>query len=415
MDKNKTAPSYLEAKTIVLDHVKRTDTVFVTIKKALGNIISQDIIASENLPPFNNSAMDGYAIKLKNIKGASQEKPAIIDSLDDVPAGKLPSTRLKANTTVKVMTGAPVPEGTDAVIPMELTESTYGNRIKIFGEVEELSNIRFVGEDIQKGDVVLTAGTEITFGNIGLLAALGFIEVPVYRRPRVGILASGDELIPIDKPLTPGKIRNSNTYMLSALAQACNCDVVNLGVAKDSISDISNRIKKGDEADIIVCTGGASNGDRDFLKKSFAELNVDMKFTSVRQKPGKPLIFGMWEGKPVFGLPGNPVSTFVSFLEYVVPTIKKMLDYERVDYLMIDATLTDDIKKSAGLTHFVRGICTLQPDGSYTVKTTGNQNSGIMSSAALANCIIYLPEESEGVKKGSVVQIHRLNNLIEIV
>jgi len=409
MDQTKDIPSYEEAKSLILSTVKPIETVYVPIKKAQGNIISQDIVAGENLPPFNNAAMDGYAVKIKNILSATPEKPVLIDTLDDVPAGKLPTTRLRSGTTVKVMTGAPVPEGTDAVVPVELTEPTYGNRIKVVGTVDELANIRFVGEDVQKGEVILTAGTEVTFGNIGLLAALGFIEVPVFRRPRIGILASGDELIPIDKPLSPGKIRNSNTYMLMALAQACNADVVNLGVAKDSISDITNRIKKGDEADIIVCTGGASVGDRDFLKKAFAELNVQIKFTSVRQKPGKPLIFGTMDGKPVFGLPGNPVSTFVSFLEYVVPLIRKMLDYEKTDYHYFPAELQEDIQKKPGSTHFIRGIATLHPDGSYTVKTTGKQSSGLMTSIANANCIIHLDENSGPATRGSKVRIHLMN------
>ncbi|MCK6602684.1 MAG: molybdopterin molybdotransferase MoeA [Bacteroidetes bacterium] len=409
MDQTKDIPSYEEAKSLILSTVKPIETVYVPIKKAQGNIISQDIVAGENLPPFNNAAMDGYAVKIKNILSATPEKPVLIDTLDDVPAGKLPTTRLRSGTTVKVMTGAPVPEGTDAVVPVELTEPTYGNRIKVVGTVDELANIRFVGEDVQKGEVILTAGTEVTFGNIGLLAALGFIEVPVFRRPRIGILASGDELIPIDKPLSPGKIRNSNTYMLMALAQACNADVVNLGVAKDSISDITNRIKKGDEADIIVCTGGASMGDRDFLKKAFAELNVQIKFTSVRQKPGKPLIFGTMDGKPVFGLPGNPVSTFVSFMEYVVPLIRKMLDYDKTDYHYFPAELQEDIQKKPGSTHFIRGIATLHPDGSYTVKTTGKQSSGLMTSIANANCIIHLDENSGSAAKGSKVRIHLMN------
>ncbi|GJQ33972.1 MAG: hypothetical protein HBSAPP04_28110 [Ignavibacteriaceae bacterium] len=211
MDFTKDIPSYEEAKAIIVNSVRPIETVYVPIKKAQGNIISQDIIAGENLPPFNNSAVDGYAVKIKNVQAATPEKPILIDTLDDVPAGKLPTTRLRSGTTVKVMTGAPVPEGTDAVVPIELTESTYGNRIKVIGSVDELANIRFVGEDVTKGEVIFSAGTEVTFGNIGLLAALGFIEIPVYRRPRIGILASGDELIPIDKPLTPGKIRNSNT------------------------------------------------------------------------------------------------------------------------------------------------------------------------------------------------------------
>ncbi len=414
MDKHlhKDIPSYEEAKKIILKNINPTETVYVSIKKALGNIISQDIVATENLPPFNNAAVDGYAVKIKNIQGAAPDKPVLIDTLDDVPAGKLPATRLKTGTTVKVMTGAPVPEGTDAVVPLELTESTYGNRIKVIGTVDELANIRFIGEDIQKGEVVLPAGTMVTSGNIGLLAALGLTEIPVLRRPRIGILASGDELIPIDKPLQPGKIRNSNTYMLMALAQACNADIVNLGVAKDSISDISNRIKKGDEADIIVCTGGASVGDRDFVKKAFKELNVDIKFTSVKQKPGKPLVFGIWEKRPVFALPGNPVSTFVSFVEYVIPVIKKMLDYPKTDFDMLPATLHDDYKKPAGITHFVRGICELHADGSYTVKTTGNQSSGLMTSVAKANCIIVFEEEAEHYKKGSKVFIHSLNFLV---
>lgn len=410
MDKlHKDIISYEDAKKIILSNIHPTETVYVPIKKALGNIISQDIIATENLPPFNNSAIDGYAVKIKNLQGAAPDKPILIDTLDDVPAGKLPTTRLKTGSTVKVMTGAPVPEGTDAVIPLELTETTYGNRIKVFGTVDELANIRFVGEDIQKGEVVLPIGTMVTSGNIGLLAALGLNEIPVLRRPRIGILASGDELIPIDKPLQPGKIRNSNTYMLMALAQSINADVVNLGVAKDSISDISNRIKKGDEADIIVCTGGASVGDRDFVKKAFKELNVDVKFTSVKQRPGKPLVFGIWEKKPIFALPGNPVSTYVSFIEYVIPVVKKMLDLPKYDFDLLPATLSEDIKKGAGMTHFIRGICELHADGSYSVKSTGNQSSGLMTSIAQANCIIVLEENTDDAKKGDTVNIHTLN------
>lgn len=401
--------SYSEAKSIILGTGKTIETIYIPIKKALGQIISQDIVASENLPPFNNAAMDGYAVKIKNILQATPEKPVLIDTLDDIPAGKLPTTRLRTGTTVKVMTGAPVPEGTDAVVPLEATEPTYGNRIKIFNTVEELSNIRFVGEDIQKGEVILPAGTEITFGNISLLAALGFIEIPVYRRPKIGILASGDELIPIDKPLTPGKIRNSNTYMLMALAQACGMDVINLGVAKDSISDITNRIQKGEEADVIVCTGGASIGDRDFIKKAFHELNVDIKITAVKQKPGKPMVFGTWHGRPIFGLPGNPVSTYVSFIEYVVPLLKRLLAYPQNDYFYYPAVLEETIQKNPGMTHFLRGIATREHDGTYSVRTTGKQSSGLMTSIARANCIIHINEDTGTVPQGSTVKIHLLN------
>ena len=415
-----------QARKIILRNILPLKEVeFINLNSCLGRISALDIKSKENIPPFNNSAMDGFALRARDSVGASRQNPEIFEVIEDLPAGYIAQKAVKPNQAIRIMTGAPLPRGADSVVMVEDTalvnsqQSTVNRKncglwtvdyglIRIFKEVKKGENVRYAGEDVRKGEAVIRKGSLLKSGHIGVLASLGITRIKVFRRPRVGILATGDELINIKRRLTPGKIRNSNTYSLYAQAQGSAALPIILGIAGDTKRELEKKIKKGLNTDMLLVSGGISVGDYDLVKDVLKGLGTEMKFWKVAMRPGKPLAFGMMQGVPVFGLPGNPVSSMVSFEIFVRPAILKMLGQELDDRKEAEAVLEEDIRKKKGFKYFLRAHTRWQ-QGRYLTKTTGPQGSAILKSFVLANSLIVLPEEKEYVKKGEKAVVRFLD------
>ncbi len=391
-----------EALHHILERIPRLGTERVSILQARGRVLAEDIIAPRNIPPWDNSAMDGYAVRSQDVQGASKEKPTVLKVLGDLPAGRIFEGRAGAGEAVRIMTGAPLPEGFDTVIQVEDTEKD-GDRVKIFSSPGKGKNIRLAGEDVRAGTRILEEGALLRPAQIGMLASIQRSVVSVYQQPRVAILSTGDELLEIDERWEEGKIVNSNSYSLTALVAECGGLPLQLGIAKDRREELSNKIQQGLVADILVTSGGVSVGDYDLVKKMLNELG-QMNFWKVAMRPGQPLAFGMISGKPLFGLPGNPVSSMVSFEQFVRPSILKMCGHKDLFRPTLKAILREDISKKAGLVHFIR--CFLIPEEEKIfASTTGDQGSGILSSMVKAQGLIVLPREQTLARAGEEVKV----------
>ena len=402
-----------EALKTVLASINILPSEEIKLIESLGRVLAEDIYADVDIPLLDNSAMDGYAVKFADITGVSKDKPKSLEVVDDIQAGYLSKKILKNNQAIRIMTGAVIPEGADSVVMVEETEKEGKDKVKIFKEARPGDNLRRKGEDIKKGDLVFSKGTLLNSAHVGTLASLGKSNIKVARKPKVAVLATGDEVIDVDEKLEPGKLRSSNTYTL--YSQVLNSGGIpkNLGIAKDKPEELEAKLKEGFDCDLILTSGGVSVGDYDLVKFILAKMGVDIKFWKVAMRPGKPLVFGMISadgGKriPVFGLPGNPVSSMISFEAFVRPAILKMLGQQQDTRKEVDAVLEEDIKKKKGLRYFTRAQ-TRWEDGVYLVRTTGPQGSGILKSMALANSLIILPEDEEFIEKGTRVTVRFLD------
>lgn len=393
-----------EALKRVLKDIRALGWETVLLKDSLNRVLAEDTHSRNDIPGFDNSAMDGYAVRWLDTKGASKRKPLILEIIEDIKAGDIPKIPLKKNQAVRIMTGAMIPAGADSVIMVEDTEKISKEKVRIFKGAKPSGNIREAGEDIKKRELVLKKGTLLNPGRIGILASLGESKIKVYRRPKVAILATGDELVDVEEKISPGKIRSSNTYTLYSQVLSCGGIPKNLGIAKDKPHELKKKLKQGLDCDMILTSGGVSAGDYDFVKDVLAALGTEMKFWKVAMRPGKPLAFGMIKNKPVFGLPGNPVSSMVSFEVFVRPAILKMLGQNSDGRKEAEAIIEEDTKKKKGLRYFLRAN-THWRSGIYLAKTTGPQGSGILKSMSLANSLIILEEGLEFIKKGSRVKV----------
>ena len=392
---------------IVLGGIKILDSEAIELTDALGRVLAEDIHSDSNIPGFDNSAMDGYAVKSVDLKGASKNNPKVLEIIDELKAGDIPKKILKNNQAIRIMTGAVMPKGADSVVMVEDTQRGEKNKVKIFKETEIGENIRKAGEDVKKGELVIPCGTLLKSAHIGLLASLGKAKVKVTRKPKVAILATGDEIVDVKEKLKPGKIRSSNTYALYAQILKSGGIPKNLGIAKDRPLELEKKIKLGLDCDIILTSGGVSVGDYDLVKVILAKIGTNIKFWKIAMRPGKPLVFGTFNDKLVFGLPGNPVSSMVSFEIFVRPAILKMLGQKNDERKEVEAVVGEDIKKKPGFRYFLRAN-TSWKQGMYWTKTTGPQGSGILKSMALANSLIILPEDKHFIKKGTRIRVRFL-------
>ena len=383
----------------------------VNILDALGRVIGEDVHAGRHIPPKDNSAMDGYAICRRDTQGVSKEHPAILTVIEDIPAGSIPQKRVGAGEASRIMTGAPIPEGADAVIRMEDTEKD-GLKVKIFVEAEEGQDIRKAGEDVLQGERVISRGDVIRPAEIGMLAALGRSFISVHQKPVVAVLATGDELVDIDETPTPWQIVSSNSYSLSAQVIECGGIPLQIGIAKDTRDDLTAKFKAALRADIIISSGGVSVGDYDLVKDIMQEVGNDMRFWQVAMRPGKPLAFGSLGSVPMFGLPGNPVSSMVSFEQFVRPSILKMMGHKKLFRKTVKATIREDMAKKKGTRHFIRASVDYE-NGRYAVTTTGEQGSGILKSMVRANGLIVLPVDATSVKAGEEVTVQLIDRSLE--
>ena len=382
----------------------------VAILEALGRVLGENITSNRDIPPLPNSAMDGYALRFEDTLGASREKPAVLNVIDDVPAGRVSTKTVGPGQAVRIMTGAPIPAGTDAIVRVEDTEKD-ADRVRVFVAVRKGLDIRPAGEDVKKGELVIPKGKVIRPAEVGMLAALNRSDVAVHRRPKVAILSTGDELVDIGGKLAPGMIMNSNSYSLAAQVAECRAVPLRLGIARDTREDLVSKFEEAKGADLIVTSGGVSVGDYDLVKDVMGELGA-MRFWTVAMRPGRPLAFGVIGGVPVFGLPGNPVSVMVSFEEFVRPAILKMSGFKHLFRPTVKAVLKEGLQKKAGFRHFLRAVVELK-EGKYYVVTTGEQGSGILKSMVMANGLIVLPEDVTSLMAGDEVTVQLIDRSFE--
>lgn len=386
----------------------------MSILETLDRVLAEDVFAEQQIPPFANSAMDGYAVIAADTAGASASTPVTLRVIGNVAAGHTTDVSVTKGTALRIMTGAPMPAGADAVVRFEDTdegrrlqgEADAGRErrhISVYTPASVNLNVRAAGEDVRAGERVLCSGARLRPQEIGVLASLGRPLVSVFRKPRVAILATGDELLEIDQPLRPGMIRNSNEYSNAALVLRYGGVPVRLGIARDNVTNLTEKLRSGlaQGVDMFLTSAGVSVGDYDVVKDVLSAMG-QMNFWQVRMKPGKPLAFGTIEGVPLIGLPGNPVSAMVSFEQFVRPAMRVMQGLPALRKQMIEVVLDEDISNSSGRRHFTRAVVT-QRDGVYYARTTGEQGSGILTSMVKANALVVVPEEVRHVTKGDLV------------
>ncbi|MBN4054251.1 molybdopterin molybdotransferase MoeA [Nitrospira defluvii] len=401
--------SVAEAQKLILDEIKVMGAERILLPNALGRTLCEDILSPLNHPPWNTSAMDGYAVRYTDTKTASRENPIRLKIIEEIPAGVLPQKTLGKGEAAKIMTGAPLPQGADAVVMVEDTEKN-GDRATIFEAPEQGEFIRFKGEGIRDGECILKKGIRIRSPEIAMMASVGKSVIPVFQQPKVAILSTGDELADLDEPRGPDKIIDSNGYGLSAQVVETGGVPINLGIAKDNKDHLMNTMKAGLSADFLLISGGVSMGDYDFVIEVLEALNVTMKFWKVAMKPGQPLAFGTRGTQPICGLPGNPVSSMVSFEQFVRPAILKASGRTEILRPVMTAVLEEELKKHPGRQQFVRSIVSVK-NGEYRVRSTGNQGSAIMKSLVKANAFMILPAEAELIKAGDKVQVQLLSEI----
>ncbi len=381
----------------------------------LGQVIAEDIYAPFNVPSHSNSAMDGFAVIAADIKGASPQKPVVLRVKGEVPAGKFPRMKVVPGQCVRIMTGGIIPQGADTIVPVEDTElgDQYdkvfqGKKIKIIHDVNKGFHVRYAGEDISRGELVISKGRLLRPVEIGVLASLGIRTVSVTRRPVISILATGNELVNMKAKLTPGKLYNSNTYSVASQIKAYGGIPKILGIAKDRINDITRGISRGLGSDLIVTSGGVSVSEYDIVKKTL-KTQGDMVFWRVRMKPGRPLTFGIFTGPdnrkvPHIGLPGNPVSCMLDFELFCRPAISKMMGKTEFKWKIISAVLQDKIVNSDGRRIYAR-VKVKEGDEGYTASLTGSQGSGVLTSMLKADGLAIVPETVDRVGPGEVVKV----------
>jgi len=390
-----------EALERILAEITRLEPEQVALPEAPGRVLAQSIASQEEVPPFANSAMDGYALRSADTQQASPHEPHRLLLAGIVQAGQVAERSLEAGEAMRILTGAPLPPGADAVIQQELTQTGAG-WVEVQAPVAEGNNVRYPGEDIRRGTLVLQAGATLGPSEVGVLASLGVTEVAAYRRPVVAILATGDELVEIHQPLRPGQIRNSNSYLIAAAVAQAGGIARPLGVARDQVEELRAKLQAAQEADLIVTSGGVSVGDFDLVKDIMREQGV-IDFWRVNLRPGKPLAFGRLGGTPLLGLPGNPVSAAVTFELFARPVLRKMQGFAQLLRPVVQARLLDSIQASGNRRHYVRARVHLQ-DGAFVASTTGPQDSHILTSMLGANALLIIPENSPAVPPGEMVQ-----------
>jgi molybdopterin molybdotransferase len=380
----------------------------VPILEALDRVLAEDVYAGADIPPLANSSMDGYAVLATDTAGASREAPARLRVVGEIAAGYITETKVTPGTAIRIMTGAPIPPGADAVVKVEDTEP-QGEEVTIFAEAPPGQYIRPAGEDVRRGELVLRRGTVVRPQEIGMLATLGHRDVLVTRRPRVAILATGDEVVEIDALLGPGKIRNGNSYSNAAQVVKHGGVPVLLGIARDNVEELTEKIRAGLEqnVDLFLTSGGVSVGDFDIVRDVLA-AEGEISFWRVRMKPGKPLAFGKIGSVPVLGLPGNPVSVMVSFEMFVRPAMLKMLGVTGWERHTVEATLVDEVKHKDSRRHYLR-VRVEKRGEQYRATLTGGQGSGILSSMIKANGLAIIPEEWTHVPAGAQVRVMLLD------
>jgi len=400
-----------ETQASILAAVPTLDTVRVTLTDALGLVLAAPVQAGEAVPPFANTAMDGYAVRSSDTAGAEPDAPVRLRVVGELPAGHAPTVPVGAGEAIRIMTGAPMPDGADAVVMVERTARVDGDDdlVDVQVAVDPGNHVRRAGGDLVEGQLVFDAGTVLHAAHVGVLASVGAATVEVTRRPRVGVLSTGDELVPLapgatPAPLAPGQIRDSNRPMLLDLVREAGLEPVDLGVARDDEDAIVALLEDAfEQCDAVLTSGGVSVGDYDFVKAALDRFGV-LEWRQVAIKPAKPLAFGVVRGVPVFGLPGNPVSSLVSFELFARPALLRMGGHADVHRPEVAATALEDLsRRPDGKLHLDR-VRVRWVDEGYVVGRTGDQASNVLSATAIANGLALLPD-GEGVAAGDSVRV----------
>mgnify|MGYP001316764147 CR=1 FL=1 len=395
-----------EALDKILSQIQPKGVEKVPLDQALGRVLAEDIVSRVNNPPLDNSAMDGYALIAEDVQSATPENPIRLEVVEEIPAGYTARGTLKPGQAMRIMTGAPIPPEANAVLMQEDTQKD-GNTILCLDQAGVKENIRKAGEDVRVGEKVIKKGVALSPAHIGMMAVVGRSQIAVSQRPTVSILSTGDEILELDETPEGPQIFNSNGHMLAAQIKSAGGIPIYLGIAKDTEKDLMKKFEWALEADIVVSSGGVSVGDYDLVKSSLQKMGQDMLFWKVAMKPGKPLAFGSIGETPVFGLPGNPVSSFVSFEQFVRPSLRKALGCSDLSHKTVRAKLTRTINKKPGRLHFLSSVVSWA-EGEYTVTPAGEQGSGILKSAANANGLLIFPLEAEEIKQGQEVAVQLL-------
>jgi molybdopterin molybdotransferase len=396
-----------EAQQVIFQSIAVLGSETIKLEQSLGRVLAEDIRANRDLPPYDVSAMDGFALRSADLVNA----PVTLEIIEDIKAGDIPNKTLQSGQCARIMTGAPVPAGADSVIRVEDTQEISANRVQINKAVRTGNDVRPQGENMKDGQVVLTAGIEITPGVIGVLATVKAAQIKVYRRPRVGILSTGNELEAMYEPVDLNKIPNSNSYALMAQVQALGIEPVLLGIARDDPLELEQYLRRGLEYDVLLVSGGTSVGVHDYVRPTIEKLGVQMKFWRVAMKPGHPLAFGTTSKAAVFGLPGNPVSSMVCVEEFVVPALRSMMGNVRLYRRTVTARLVHAVKFRPGRTEFIRVHLTRDETG-YLASSTGTQSSGVLLSMAQADGLLVVPADSSGLAEGELVTVQLLDGTV---
>lgn len=398
-----------EARERVLAGIERLEAERVGLVEALGRVLAEDVVSDIDVAPFDNSAMDGYAVRADDVAGAGEETPVRLAVVEHVPAGAFPARPVGPGEATRIMTGAPMPDGADAVVMVERTREEDGGSVAaILAPVKPGENVRRRGEDVRAGEVVLRAGEVIGPAAVGLLASVGCAEPLVHRKPRVAIVATGDELVDVTEKPGPGKIRNSNSCSLSAQVIAAGGEPHVLGVARDDVASTETLLSRAPEFDLMVTTGGVSMGDHDVVKGVLERLG-EMDFWRVAMRPGAPQTHGRIGSTPFFGLPGNPTSAMVGFELFVRPVLRKMAGHTALDRPRHPVTLAHDVKKKPDRRYFLRARVERDGAGGYRARLSGAQSSAMLTSMHRANALLVLPEGESHFAAGSVVECIRLD------
>lgn len=398
-----------EARAIILGSISPLTSERVPLLEAADRVLYEDIVSDTMVPPADDSAMDGYAIIADDTSGASRSSPATLRITGEIRAGgSTIGKRVSRGEAIRIMTGAPIPQGADAVIQFEDTEEEHGY-VKVFSESAKSRNCKCAGENIRKGETVLRKGDRLKSADIGLLAALNYDSVRVSRRPTVSIISTGDELAEVGEKLRDGRTRNVNAYTLHSEVRKYNAIPLYLGIARDTRKNMKEKFLKALESDVVISTGGVSTGRYDLVKEIYGDLGIEILFEWIEVKPGRPCTFGKKEKKLVFGLPGYPVPTLTSFIQFVRPALLKLMGARRIDKPTMNAFLEGDAIKPTECVNLLRGRFTIRNNELY-VSTTGSQKPSVLRSMSTANCLIVVPENSPGIRAGEKVVIQLIDH-----
>lgn len=407
--------SVAEASERILAEIRPLAIESVPLRRALGRVCAEDIAAAVTMPPWSNSSMDGYAVRSADLTPAMTGKPVKLKVVGTIAAGGFAPRALRRGEAMRIMTGAPVPEGADSIIRKEDTDAG-AKTVEIRDARDVWKNVRAAGEDYQRGDLLAKRGTPIRPALIGVLASTGIATVKTFRRPRVAIISSGNELVELDEfdEVAAGRrIVSTNSYTLEALTRVAGGVPVGLGIAADTKASLRRKLEKARGADLILTSAGVSVGDMDNTRDVFAALGGEQKFWKVRMRPGAPLAFGILDGVPWLGLSGNPVSAMVSFELFARPALRKMQGFPTLFRRTVTVTLEDDVKTGAKLTHFLRAIVTRGSDGSLTARLTGHQSSAALTSMARANALLIVPETQQHAPVGTQLRAMLLDQSLD--